>query len=86
MTGAGAEVVHIPLDVARAPVLAVMDTGLPVDHEVDHTATAGHHHIDSVARTVIQGGTTVGVLADDHAALQGDVKTSLASQTLLYGQ
>ena len=85
MTGEGAEVVHIPPGAARVPVQVVTGASLPDDHEVGHTATAGRHRIDGVVHTVSQGGTTVGVLAD--VALQGDVeKTSLASQTLSYGQ
>lgn len=85
MVGEGAEVV--PPRVTHVPVLVVTDVGLPDGHGVGHTATAGRHRIDGVARTVIQGGMTVRVLADGQAAPQGDVeKTSLASQILSYGQ
>lgn len=87
MAGAGAGVVHIPLDVAHVPVLVVTDRGLPDGHEVDHTAIVGRLLADGVARTVVQSGMTVGVLADVHTALRGGVrKKSLASQTLSYEQ
>jgi len=64
--GGRAEVVHILRAVAHVPVLVVTDTGLPDGHGVGHTV--GLHHIDGAARTVVQGGMTVGVLADDHPA------------------
>lgn len=82
----GVKVVRIPLGVAHVPILVVTDTGLPDGHEVGHTATVGRHRIDGVGRTAAQGGTTAGVLADGHAALQGRVKTSLVSQIHSYGQ
>lgn len=87
MAGEGAEVVHIPRGVARVPVLVVMDTSLLDGHEVGHTPTADRHRIDDIVHTVVQGGTTVVVLVDGRTAPREDVKkTSLASQTLLYGQ
>lgn len=87
MTGEGAGVVHTPLDVAHVPVLVVTDRSLPDGHEVDQTATVGRLRVDGVARTVVQGDMTVGVLVDIHTALRGDVKKrSLASQTLSYEQ
>lgn len=86
MAGEEAEVAHIRLAVVRGPVPVATDASLPDGHGVGHTATAGPHHVDVVARTVVQGSTTVGVLADDHAVPQGGVMTSLVSQILSYGQ
>lgn len=87
MAGEGAGVVHIPPGVAHFLVLVVTDACLPDVHEVGHTATVCRLRVDGVARTVVQGDITVGVLVDGHIAYRGSVtKTTLASQTLSYGQ
>lgn len=87
MGGEGAEVVHIPLGAVRIRVLVVVDTGLPDDHGVGRTATAGRLHVGSIVRTAVQGGTIVAALVDGHTAPRGDVKkTSPVSQTHSSGQ